>query len=213
MGLARHYELGGLHSKMKDETDPVGLSILGAPLVVGTIVFLFGAAIGFVLSESEILDSPWNVGLYANADELDENGDGEPDAWYVYRSGNLARSKHDRNRDGQPDLWLVYRKNLIVRADADNNFDGAIDEWTSYRFGDPYETEQDTDHNGVPDVTWRFADGILHRGEWHPNRGPVQREWHFVSGVLREVLTRDSDGSTHPSKSFDAFGAPESSPQ
>ena len=141
---------------MNGGRESAGLAILGAPLLSGAVVFLVGAACGFILSESEILDTSSNTILYFNAEEEDNNRDGKTDSWYVYRGSNLARSRHDRNFDGEADLWFIYRKGVTVRSEADHNFDGEVDDWSLFRDREVYQSKVDTDYNGVPDATWTF---------------------------------------------------------
>ena len=97
----------------------------------------------------------------------------------------------DRNFDGKPDAWDFYRDGSPFRSELDDNFDGEVDGWLRYSAGNFSEAKYDTDHNGVPDETVEYTRGILRLARLHPNRGPVEQEWHYVDGALRGGVCSD----------------------
>ncbi len=191
---------------MDHQSDRSSIGILGRPLVDAVAAFAIGAAFGFIVSESEILESRRNVFLYAGAVEVDHNRDGEIDAWYVYRGEDLTRARADRNFDGQPDEWSFFRSGDLVRTEQDDDFDGEVDVRSSYRYGVLTEVSIDTDYNGVPDYTGEYEDGVIRVGRWHPNGGRVEREERFREGVLREVVDVHLDGPPTLLHTYDSFG-------
>jgi hypothetical protein len=183
------------------------LSPLGRPILDAFLAFAVGVLFGFVLSESEILESRHNVLLYANATEIDQNRDGETDLWYVYRGPDLTRSRQDRDFNGSPDRWDFYRKELPIRTELDDNFDGEIDVWVSYDInGNTAESQHDTDYDGVADLTLEYENDVVVSGKWHPNGGPVERAERYENGVLRAVHLVEPDGTRRLLRLHDEFG-------
>jgi len=185
----------------------VGLSLLGRPILDAFAAFVVGALFGFVLSESEILESRHNVFLYADSTEIDQNQDGDTDLWYVYRGQHLTRSREDRNFDGLPDRWDFFRKELPIRTELDDNFDGEIDGWVAYdKNGSIAESQHDTDYDGIADLTLEYENDIVASGKWHPKAGPVEREERYEHGGLRAVYRLGPDGTRRLLRLQDEFG-------
>jgi len=109
---------------------------------------------------------------------LDDDHDGRPEKTVYYEPGSdkIARVEEDTNGDGQPDAWTLYKDGKIVVRRADTNGDGEIDSWTFYRDGRVVRQEQDTDGDGVRDRVDYYENGKLVRraedrdGDGHPER-------------------------------------------
>ena len=109
---------------------------------------------------------------------LDDDHDGRPEKTIYYEPGSdkIARIEEDTNGDGQPDAWTIYKDGKILVRRADTNGDGEIDSWTFYRDGQVVRQEQDTDGDGVRDRIDYYENGKLVRrsedrdGDGHPER-------------------------------------------
>jgi hypothetical protein len=128
--------------------------------------------------------------------------------YQAYRDGTVW---YDRDDDGRADVWMHYESGRIVREESDENFDGRKDLWFTFADnGFATQSEQDTDHNGLRDVTALYTNGVLARTDWRPNGTNVvllrQLSRH---GVLRQEL-RDANGDGHfdVSIGFDTFNTP-----
>lgn len=186
--------------------EPTAFSFLGRPLLDAAAAFLVGGLVGFVSSQSGVLEPRDHVLRHGEITKVDRNRDGVADAWFIHRGQEPARSKVDRNFDGKPDEWHFYSGTLLVRSESDDDFDGRTDSWVTYRAENPVESTIDTDYNGVPDYTAEYENGIIRRGRWHPNGGPIEREERYVDGVIREEFEVHPDGSTTLVRTYDAFG-------
>ncbi len=182
------------------------LSLIGPPLVRAVLLLSIGAVCGFLLSESEVLESRSNVLMYAGATEVDQNRDGRVDAWFVYGTQFVNRTRYDRNFDGQPDYWEFYRGGLIFRSEVDENFDGQVDAWHTYEFGNVSTSTFDFDSNNVPDLTMEYQHGSPVLSRLHPNGGPDEREERFVDGMVREVYSVSPDGERALVRTYDQQG-------
>ena len=109
---------------------------------------------------------------------LDDDHDGRPEKTIYYEPGSdkIARVEEDTNGDGQPDAWTLYKDGQVVVRRADTNGDGEVDSWTFYRDGQVVRQEQDTDGDGVRDRVDYYENGKLVRrtedkdGDGHPER-------------------------------------------
>src|SRR5688572_15282511 len=101
-------------------------------------------------------------------EEFDNNQDNKPDAIFYYKHGIVTRAEHDRNFDGKWDYYEQYDNGILESGNADDDFDGKIDGWTTYTNRNVHNVKQDTNGNGIPDVTHEFAFGIVNRSVWQP---------------------------------------------
>ena len=142
--------------------------------------------------------------------ETDENHDGHPDHFYIYRNGVVATASIDRNADGKIDAWEFYdREGKIERMELDENFDGRPDVWHSYKNGMVESTRCDVDYNGRPDWFATYENGIVVRMDCRPNESSVVvRRKIYEHGVLREEwVDENQDGVFDYKILVDPFGA------
>jgi Putative prokaryotic signal transducing protein len=141
--------------------------------------------------------------------EYDENHDGRPDRFLVYRNEVLARAEMDRNADGRIDSWETYdHEGGIERVEQDDNFDGRPDVWYSYKNGRVVSSRNDTDFDGRPDWFGTYENGIVVRMDCRPNESSivVRRDVH-EHGVLREEwVDENQDGVFDYKIPVDPFG-------
>jgi len=143
--------------------------------------------------------------------QYDNDQDGIIDQEVISRNGRTTESRWDRNGDGRWDEWVFYRDDVPWRGEADDNFDGRVDTWIAYSpRGSVSRAEQDTDYNGVRDVSRVYTNGIIVQSDWQPNgTNVVLLRQIFRQGTLREEF-RDvnGDGRFDLNIQFDAFEAP-----
>jgi len=85
---------------------------------------------------------------------MDDNHDGQVDLEEEYANGQVVRQQIDSNNDGRFDSHHNYTNGTPVFSQLDSNHDGRIDVWMHYNdAGNVRRIEQDTDFDGVPDIT------------------------------------------------------------
>ena len=138
----------------------------------------------------------------------DNNHDGVPDNFMVYRDGLCVEQSLDRDFDGKPDSWDYYdTEGKRKEWKTDDNFDGRIDGTWRYTNGVAAEAKLDTDFNGTTDVTYFFQNDLLKEANWRPNGSmAVSLRQFFRNGMLAEEW-RDTnrDGSFDTTNRFDTF--------
>ena len=180
---------------------PVGPFLAAAAVLVLLVIVLRQAAENRRMSRLEAVDQ---------TSETDENHDGRPDHFYVYRNGVIATAHIDRNADGKIDEWETYdREGKIERMELDENFDGRPDVWFSYKKGMVESERCDVDFNGRPDWFVTFENGIVVRMDCRPNESSVVvRREIYEHGVLREEwVDENQDGIFDYKILVDPFGA------
>ena len=142
--------------------------------------------------------------------DYDDNHDGRPDHFFIYRNEVLSREEIDRNADGKIDAWEIFdRDGRIERLELDENFDGRPDAWFSYKNGLIESSRRDTDFDGRPDWFGTFEHGIAVRSDCRPNESSiVVRREIYEHGVLREEwVDENQDGVFDYKFLYDPFGA------
>ena len=180
---------------------PVGPFLAAAAVLVLLVIVLRQAAENRRASRMEAADQ---------TSETDENHDGRPDHFYIYRNGVIATAHIDRNADGKIDAWEFYdREGKIERMELDENFDGRPDVWIAYRNGVVVSAQFDTDYNGHPDWFATYENGIVVRMDCRPNESSVVvRREIYEHGVLREEwVDENQDGVFDYKILVDPFGA------
>lgn len=169
----------------------------------GVVGLLTGVLLGIVISLNR--SSTGNRGN--STSEVDNNGDGKPDATLHYERDLIALGQHDRNFDGKPDYFEWYKDGIVARAESDDDFNGKIDGWLIYRNGNVGLSKQDTDKNGVPDVFQHFEDGVLKMAVWRPNESgkPTRIEFYEKAVKVKELRDVNLDGLLDTALMFDAF--------
>ena len=141
--------------------------------------------------------------------EYDDNHDGRPDHFYIYRNGVLSREEIDRNGDGKIDEWEFFdRQGRIERVELDENFDGRPDAWFSYKNSMIESSRRDTDFDGRPDWFATYENGIAVHSDCRPNESSiVVRREIYEHGVLRaEWMDENQDGVFDCKYFYDPFG-------
>jgi hypothetical protein len=138
----------------------------------------------------------------------DRNGDGRPDAWWVYEGGQIVKFSEDRNYDGRPDSWVIYSNGIIQSDEDDTDFDGRPDVWFDYEHGEATRRREDLDYDGRPDSETRYVARLPVTTVFAAsNKLGYWRRDFFTNGILREThLDRDRDGTLDERHVFDAFG-------
>jgi hypothetical protein len=173
--------------------------------------FNFGLLVGIVvgvlvhISYSEL----WKLRDITTRYDFDK--DGVNDAVEIWKNGELREGRMDRNGNGRIDYWVYYRNGQPFQDESDDNFDGKADGSFTYSPRRLYSSSvYDTDHNGVPDVTTIFTNGVVKQADWRPNgTNVVLLRQLFRHGVLDEEL-RDlnGDGLFDVSIKYDRFNTP-----
>jgi hypothetical protein len=88
---------------------------------------------------------------------LDDDDDGQPDGWEVYRDGRLYRREVDRDRDGVRDAFYDYVGESLVLEQHDADNDGRIDREIRYQNRRRTTAEEDLDRDGRPDVWYQYS--------------------------------------------------------
>ena len=141
--------------------------------------------------------------------EYDENHDGRPDRFLIYRSDALSKVEVDRNADGKIDEWETFdREGRIERVEQDNNFDGRPDVWLFFKNSVLEASRHDSDFDGRPDWFITYENGVAVRMDGRPNESSlVVRRQIFEHGVLREEwVDENKDGIFDYKILFDPFG-------
>ena len=142
--------------------------------------------------------------------ETDENHDGRPDHFYIYRNGVIATARIDRNADGKIDEWETYdREGKIEHAEVDTNYDGRPDVWYFYKNGLVESERRDSDFNGRPDWFITFENGLAVRADCRPNESNivVRREIYAHAAIREEWVDENQDGIFDYKILVDPFGA------
>ncbi|MFO0556059.1 MAG: hypothetical protein U0271_47210 [Polyangiaceae bacterium] len=88
---------------------------------------------------------------------IDLNFDGVKDAFIYYdENGNERRRESDYDRDGRPDVVVTFVNGQKKSAELETNFDGKIDTWETYENGRLAKAERDSDGDGLIDEWWSF---------------------------------------------------------
>ena len=182
-------------------TIPTGLFVAAAAVLVLLAITLRQVAENRRAARMEPADQ---------TNEYDDNHDGRPDHFYIYRNGVLSRAEIDRNADGKIDEWRFYdRRGKIERVEVDTNYDGRPDVWRFYK-NDLVESEQrDADFNGRPDWFITFENGLAVRANCRPNESNivVRRKIYEHAEVREEWVDEDQDGVFDYKILIDPFGA------
>jgi hypothetical protein len=129
----------------------------------------------------------------------------------VWRNGEMVEQRFDQNGDGRWDYKAYFKNGVPVSNELDDNFDGKWDVALSYSArGFLSSGQQDTDFNGIPDMTVTYENGIQKQTDWRPNgTNVVLLRQLFRHGVLDEEL-RDlnGDGWFDLSIKYDPFNTP-----
>lgn len=139
----------------------------------------------------------------------DFGDDGKPDHFDIYREGRLVRQEVDRNGDGVVDAWYMFNsQGRTESTETDENFDGRVDGWAVFKQGELQSWKRDLDYDGVPD-----AFGDCKRGQtvecdmrpgdsWHP-----LRRYLYTNEILKEELVDENgDGLFDYKFVYDIFG-------
>ena len=143
-------------------------------------------------------------------DASDENNDGRPDHFLIYRNGLLSRAEIDRNADDKIDEWEFYdREGKIERTESDDNFDGHPDTWGSYKNGMIESWRSDADYNGRPDWFATYENGIVAHMDCRPNESDivVRRNIYKHGALCEELVDENQDGIFDYKILVDPFGA------
>lgn len=167
-------------------------------------LFLLGAAVGAVAYHAVTL----HRSSYTGTTSEDRNGDGHPDAWWAYESGQAVRFSEDRNYDRRPDGWSVYREGVIQSGKDDTDYDGKPDVWYDCEHGIVAIGRTDLDYDGRPDSETRYVAGLPVTTVFAiSNKLGYWRRDFYTNGILRETdLDRDRDGVLDEKILFDRFG-------
>ena len=138
----------------------------------------------------------------------DHNGDHEPDAFFYFTNGVVAKVAVDRNFDGKPDYFEWFEKGIVHRFESDENFDGVIDLKSKCKWGLVATSRADTDFNGIDDLFLTYTNAILQEAIWRPNSSvSAGRIEKYVNGVKSEEWSdTNGDGVLDERVLFDAFG-------
>lgn len=189
-----------------DEAEPQGTIPTGLFVAAAAVLVLMIFAIHQAVENRRA--ERWQVA--DQTDEYDDNHDGRPDRFYIYRGGVLSRAEMDRNADGKIDAWEFYdREGKIQRAESDDNFDGRPDTWSSYKNGMIESWRCDVDYNGRPDWFGTYENSILVRLDCRSNESSiVVRRQIYEHGVLREEqVDENQDGIFDCKILVDPYGA------
>lgn len=141
-------------------------------------------------------------------EEVDLNGDQQPDIYNYYRERSnasrlLLRKEVDLNLDGRVDIISHFDDDgTLQKEEMDGDYDGRIDWVDHYRNGVRVMSEYDTDFDGRPNVYKYFAkkaNGSTHldRKERDTNGDGNIDYWERfdVDGqVIRTARDTDGDG-------------------
>ena len=208
LDVAVHGESVAPPPDFADGEAPPRASTLAGSFVPLLLIVGVSFLAGFLVSESRVFDPSRYDVFYADAMEFDENRDGRPDTWAVYRGPDLQRMRVDRDFDGEADEWHAYRDGVGIASEYDDDFDGRAEFAVRYRFGRVEAAELDVEGDGVADASEIYRHGVLVEERWHPGGGPVERIDRFEAGRLRSIETVAPDGSTRVLARFDRYGRP-----
>jgi hypothetical protein len=125
------------------------------------------------------------------AREVDRDGNGERDAFYVFEDGALAQERHDTNGDTKIDRTVYYAAKRLDHAEEDQNHDGKVDTWTKYQNDLIVRIERDADGDGVRDTfeTYDISSGrslIALREEDKNQDGTIDVKSVYEQGKLKQ---------------------------
>jgi hypothetical protein len=142
--------------------------------------------------------------------ELDQNGDGKADVVYRYPLGGAFANvvELDNNFDGRMDVKTYYDESgTPTREEADNDFDGRFESRSGFRSGVRQTLETDDNGDGVIDLVWRYAHGVLVSEDIMDASGRLVRTNYFEGSlVMRSEIDMDRDGFLETRRRFDRFG-------
>jgi len=169
---------------------------------------LLQLAAGIIIGVLLCLLYQWTSKFGTRTHRYDTNGDGKTDEVWVYRNGYPVEQSFDRNFDGRLDEWYHYDsgyKRLLSKAD--DNFDGTPDVTRRYADGLLVSSTADTDFNGTPDVTHTFKDELVVQSDWRPNGTNIVmlRQVYRHEVLIEELRDTNMDGSFDLSIHYDAF--------
>lgn len=150
----------------------------------------------------------WTSKFGTKTYRYDSDGDGKTDEVWVYRSGYPVEQSFDRNFDGKFDDWHHYDSALKrILAKADHNFDGVPDVTWRYTNGLLTSSSADTDFNGTPDVTHTFKHELIVQSDWRPNGTNIVtlRQLYRHDLLIEELRDTNMDGSFDVTIRYDAF--------
>lgn len=169
---------------------------------------LLQLAAGVIIGVLLCLLYQWTSKFGTKTHRYDTNGDGKTDEIATYRNGYLIEQSYDRNFDGRLDSWYHYDSAFKrILSKDDNNFDGVPDVTWRYTNGLLASSSVDTDFNGTPDVTQTFKDELSVQSDWRPNgTNIITLRQFFRHGVLtEEARDTNMDGSFDVTIRYDAF--------
>lgn len=127
--------------------------------------------------------------------DVDRDGDGIRDVFYLFEDGSLVQERHDSDDDGKIDRVVYYEARRMVRAEEDSNQDGAMDTWTEYSKSDGNEftkrIEKDTDGDGKRDTfeSYEIVGGVAQIATREEDRnadGIIDIKSFYSEGKLRQ---------------------------
>ena len=143
-------------------------------------------------------------------EEVDLNGDGEPEIFNYYREREdsyrlLIRKDADLNMDGRVDVrsWFTDTGKLELE-EMDGDFDGQYDMWDHYQDTDGdgaperVASEVDTDFDGKADMFTYYRDGKVIRKERDTNGDDRIDHWEKFDAqgvVVKSGSDSDYDGN------------------
>jgi hypothetical protein len=189
-----------------DESAPGPASAEGAsPRSTPSLLRL---AVAVIVGAMLCLLYQWTSEFGTKTYRYDNNSDGKNDETVIYRNGYLIEESYDRNLDGRLDSWNHYDSGYKrILSKADDNFDGVPDVTWRYTDGLLTSSSADTDFNGTPDVTYTYKDELCAQADWRPNgTNIITLRQVFRNGVLT-VDSRDTDldGSFDMTIRYDPF--------
>lgn len=140
----------------------------------------------------------------------DQNGDGEPDAFFHKKEGALFRINRDRNFDGRLDEWIDVENEQWTLRKTDENYDHIVDLRDTFsKDGWLVKRERDLDYDSVFDFTEYYAaQNQLERSEQDTNGDGRVDVWKFFKDgeFIRREVDGNFDGKPDRWEKFDGRG-------
>jgi antitoxin component YwqK of YwqJK toxin-antitoxin module len=127
--------------------------------------------------------------------EVDRNGNGVRDAFYIYEGDSLVEERHDGNSDGQIDRIVRYEGRAVASSEEDLDRDGRMDTWTYFENvggrAQVSRVERDTSGDGKPDTfeTYEQIAGkpsLKQRDEDKNGDGTIDIKSVYENGKLKQ---------------------------
>jgi hypothetical protein len=143
-------------------------------------------------------------------DEVDLNGDGIVDEYWVYRHDVLARLEVDRNFDGNLDFIQKYSRDGIANsAIADNDFDGNYETDIKYEYNEPVSILSSSARDSFKDYRFFYKHGVLDRIEYFDpglsKSTPFKVDTYNSFRKVRSEFDMNTDGIVDTVREYDKY--------